>query len=536
MDGGKRKKKAQYSDGISITVGDELLSFIEGARQYSPRNCISQMNKYIDGPVVDKVCVVYGLRRTGKTTMLKHEMLRLSSEELARTAYIKCKPTDTLASLNKVIQKLEEKGFVYLFLDEVTLVEDFIEGSALFSDVFAACGMKIVLSGTDSLGFYFAQGDELYDRAVMIHTTVIPYGEHSRLLGIKDIDEYIRYGGTLKAGELDFEDEEVNSDEASFRDDETTRRYIDSAICRNIQHSLKCYHDGRYFRHLRDLYEKNELTNAINRIIEDENHRFALDVVTRLFKSHDLASVAQMLRSARDERYRTDILDSIDKTGILDTLKRILSIKEMEKQEIGIEEVHIKEIKEYLKLLDLTDELRIETVSGPSLEYTIFTQPGMRFSQAEALIYSLGKDEAFNELDRVTQRLVFERITEGVLGHMLEDIVLFETKKRLMPRRYGNRREVFKLMFANGEYDMVITDCEDCTCQIFEVKHSSKRIPAQYRHLINEDFAAIAERRYGTITRRCVLYKGDDYAEENGIEYMNVEKYLSSLDKDMRKH
>ena len=66
--------------------------------------------------------------------------------------------------------------------------------------------MKIVLSGTDSLGFWFALHQELYDCAITIHTTFIPFREHSRLLGIDSIDEYIRYGGTLRAGELNFDD------------------------------------------------------------------------------------------------------------------------------------------------------------------------------------------------------------------------------------------------------------------------------------------------------------------------------------------
>ena len=35
--------------------------------------------------------------------------------------------------------------------------------------------MKIVLSGTDSLGFWLAMDEELYDRAKSIHTTFIPY-------------------------------------------------------------------------------------------------------------------------------------------------------------------------------------------------------------------------------------------------------------------------------------------------------------------------------------------------------------------------
>lgn len=88
-------------------------------------------------------------------------------------------------------------------------MEDFIGSAALFSDIYATQGMKIVLSGTDSLGFWFALHQELYDRAITIHTTFIPFREHSCLLGINSIDEYIRYGGTLRAGELDFVDEEM---------------------------------------------------------------------------------------------------------------------------------------------------------------------------------------------------------------------------------------------------------------------------------------------------------------------------------------
>lgn len=86
--------------------------------------------------------------------------------------------------------------------------------------------MKLVLSETDSLGFWLARDNELYDRVRMVHTTFIPYREYSRILGINSIDEYIRYGGTFRMGEIDFDDKDLQSDDASFRDDESTRRYI----------------------------------------------------------------------------------------------------------------------------------------------------------------------------------------------------------------------------------------------------------------------------------------------------------------------
>lgn len=528
-------KKTQTSELADLTAnatyGQSLKDFMQSAVGLKTRDCISVLDRFIKSKPQDKVCVIYGLRRTGKTTLLKHEMLSFDKTQLEQTVYIKARQTDTVSSMNQDIKALKERGFKYFFIDEITLIEDFIDNAAILSDVYAPQGLKFVLSGTDSLGFYFAESDELYDRAVMIHTTFIPFREHARLLGINDIDEYIRFGGTLKAGELAFENSEINDEEASFRDDESTRRYIDTAICKNIQHSLRCYQNGRYFRHLRELYDADELTNAINRIIESENHDFTVEVITQLFESHDLGSAAQLLRKARDEKKRTDVLDRIDKTQILLTLKKILKIKEKKEQAVGVGKEHVTEIKQYLKRLDLIDELEIETMTGASkpLSYTIFTQPGMRFCQAQALVYSLMKDKQIASLDERESKLITEKIIDGVLGHMLEDIVIYETKKVLAPSKTKNYKQVYKIRFDAGEYDMLIWNSESNTCEIYEIKHSAERIPFQYRHLVDKEKNKITERRFGKIIKRCVLYKGQAAAEKNGIVYQNVEEYLKSL-------
>ena len=516
---------------MNAITGAGLLEMAETAKDFKKRDCYEKISSYLYGKPADKVCLVYGLRRTGKTTLLKQLVLDMKEEDRKQTIYIKARVGETIADLNKDIKLAREKGIKFFLIDEITLLEDFIDNAALLSDVYAVQGLKFVLSGTDSLGFYFAESEELYDRAVTVHTTFIPYNEHARLLGITSIDEYIRYGGTLKAGELDFEDAELNVEEASFRDDETARRYIDTAICKNIQHSLKCYQKGRYFRHLRELYDANELTNAINRIIEDENHDFTVQVITDLFESHDLGSTAQLLRKARDEDKRTDILDEIDKSQILETLKKILEIKEKDNQTIGITDSHVEEIKQYLKRLDLIDDLDIETLTGSEgkLSYTIFTQPGMRFCQAQALVYSLMKDEQIKNLQEREINLITEKIIEGVLGHMLEDIVIYETKRVLMPNRHENKKQVFQIRFEAGEFDMVIYDNQTNTCEVYEIKHSLEAVPFQYRHLINEDKIELTEKRFGKITKKCVLYRGETMQSENDVMYKNVEEYLNEL-------
>ena len=516
---------------MNAITGSGLLEMAETAKDFKKRDCYEKISSYLYGKPADKVCLVYGLRRTGKTTLLKQLILDMKEEDRKQTIYMKVSVGETIADLNKDIKLAREKGIKFFLIDEITLLEDFIDNAALLSDVYAVQGLKFVLSGTDSLGFYFAESEELYDRAVTVHTTFIPYNEHARLLGIKSIDEYIRYGGTLKAGELDFEDAELNVEEASFRDDETARRYIDTAICKNIQHSLKCYQKGRYFRHLRELYDANELTNAINRIIEDENHDFTVQVITDLFESHDLGSTAQLLRKARDKDKRTDILDEIDKSQILETLKKILEIKEKDNQTIGITDSHVEEIKQYLKRLDLIDDLDIETLTGSEgkLSYTIFTQPGMRFCQAQALVYSLMKDEQIKNLQEREINLITEKIIEGVLGHMLEDIVIYETKRVLMPNRHENKKQVFQIRFEAGEFDMVIYNNQTNTCEIYEIKHSLEAVPFQYRHLINEDKIELTEKRFGKITKKCVLYRGETMQSENDVMYKNVEEYLNEL-------
>ena len=530
LDGKKGRVNSLPSFRANVMTGDFLSSFARSTEKYQKRDCYPVLENYIRGSIGDRVCILYGLRRTGKTTLIKQLINGMDGDMFPRSAYIKCRKEDTTSSLNRDLALLRDRGYRYIFIDEVTLLSDFADSASLFSDVYCAEGMKIVLSGTDSLGFRFALSDELYDRAVTVHTTYIPFREHSRLLGIDDIDEYIRYGGTLRAGETDFGDEDINAGDASFRDDESTRRYIDTSIAENIQRSIEFFRGGRYFRALRSLYEKDELTSAINRIIEDMNHSFTVRTVTALFRSHDLRSASQLLRSERNVDKRTDILDRIDTSGILEKMKSILSIKEKEEQKIGITEEHLEEIREYLRALDLIENVTVENryPEKPQLNssenHVIFTQPGMRFCQAQALVWAVLRDPQINILSPDTMDTIREKIIEDVKGRMLEDIVILDTMKS-----WGVKKRVFKIRFSDGEFDMVIYDNVARTSELYEIKHSSERNAKQYRHLMNREMTDAVEAVYGKAVRKIVLYRGENVTLDNGIEYRNVEEYLKNL-------
>lgn len=509
----------------TVRIGEELERFVKPVTKWVKRECYQQLHDYVYGDIHDRVYILYGLRRTGKTTLIRQLISEMDASMRSKAVFIQIQDSKTLDDVNRDLKVLEEKGYRYVFIDEVTLLNDFIEGAALFSDVFAASGMKIVLSGTDSLGFMFTEDEELYDRCIMCHTTFIPYREFERVLGIVGIDDFIRYGGTMSLG-----GKQYNDNAMIFATKKSTDEYVDSAIARNIQHSLKNYKYEGHFRSLRDLYEKNELTNAINRIVEDMNHRFTMEVLTRDFKSNDLRISASNLRKDREEP--TDILDRIDILKVNEMLKSLLEIKDKEEQKVEIQDAHRYEIKEYLDLLDLTVEIESRWMSDYNRREsrTAFSQPGMRYSQAEALVKSLMQDDMFRDLSFEERKRVTERIIDEIKGRMMEDIVLLETKLS------KKNCEVFRLQFAIGEFDMVVFNPDEGTCEIYEIKHSKEIVSQQCKHLLDEQKCKDTEFRYGTITGKYVIYRGATTSlVQAGLEtpedvaYLNVEEYLKKL-------
>lgn len=504
----------------SVITGSALNALVKTVDKYQKRDCFSILQQFVTKDIDGKIAILYGLRRTGKTTLLFQMISELPTEQ---TAYIKIKTTDNMSKLTKDLDLLYKNGFRYIFIDEVTLMDDFINTAALLSDIFAAMGMKIVVSGTDSLGFAMANRDELYDRNVMIHTSFIPFKEYARLLGINSVDTYIEYGGTLKMENMNFDDPDSVFDDVSFRDDESTRKYIDTAISRNIQHTLKNDNFGENFNQLRELYDKGELTNVINRIVENMNHRFLLRVVEEKFKSHDLGSARQLLLHELPSE-TAHVLYDVDEETIIERLKAIIDIKEKYETSVKVTEEYIEKVKKYLFMLDLLVDCKERYETGTQTEHTVFSQPGMRYAIAKALVYSLMQDEYFNTRSESEKAYITAKILDDVKGRMLEDIVLLETSKAV-PRN----EEVFKFRFDDGgEYDVVIFDSKSNTCRIFEVKHSDKIVDRQAKHLRDEAKNSLVEHRFGKITGKFVIYRGTTQNVDD-IKYVNVEEYLNIL-------
>ncbi len=508
----------EFRTNVVTDIG--LQALVRSVAKYEKRDCFSSLRKFITGETNGKICILYGLRRTGKTTLLFQMIGELPGEH---TAYIKIKATDNMSKLTKDLDLLNKTGYQYVFIDEITLMDDFIGTASLLSDIFASMGMKIVVSGTDSLEFAMANRDELYDRSVTIHTSFIPFKEYSRLLGIDSVDSYIEYGGTLKMENMSIDDPDSAFDDVSFRDDESTRKYIDTSISRNIQHTLKNDRFGEYFNQLRELYDRGELTNVVNRIVESMNHQFLLRVVQEKFKSHDLGSAKELLLHDFPAD-RAHVLYDVDEKTIVERLKAIIEVKEIRETTVTVTEEHIEKVKKYLYMLDLIVNCTERYETRGEAEHIVFTQPGMRYAIAKALVYALMQDEYFAARPESDKAYIVAKILEDVKGRMLEDIVLLETSKA-SPKD----KEVFKFKFDNGgEYDMVVYDRRSDSCRLYEVKHSDKITDRQAKYLRDDTKNAIVAHRFGTITGKYVLYRGETQ-NVDGIRYVNVEEYLKSL-------
>ena len=76
---------------------------------------------------------------------------------------------------------------------------------------------------------------------------------------------------------------------------------------------------------------------------------------------------------------------------------------------------------------------------------------------------------------------------------------------------------------------MVVRDCRNNTCAVYEIKHSREYVRGQGRHLMDEEMLKLASSRFGTLVGRYVLYLGEAMDTDDGIAYRNAEEFLKTL-------
>lgn len=310
------------------TLVNETLSKEDIVRE---RFLLKDLHSYVSSEKNRDVLCLYGLRRTGKTIMMMQEIQNL--DDYDNILFMRCSENVTLGQMRMAIDTAltANPNCRKIFIDEVTKTKWFINNSSFLADDYSARGIRVVLTGTDSLSFWIANNSELYDRATFLHTTYIPFKEYNYLLG-RSLDDYIRYGGTLTE----------SGSRNVFHSPESTEQYTNTAIVENILHTLDRCNDGDNIGCdvLRDFIDNNILSSAINKVLEYLNHNFTDKQINKPFKPHDWGSAKQLMKD-----------DSSDMEKIKKLLQDSLGIKDH--HGIKINDESIEFLIKYLKQLDV---------------------------------------------------------------------------------------------------------------------------------------------------------------------------------------
>ncbi len=209
-----------------IDAYDKVLDFINSKRCY-------------DGTV----CVLYGLKGTGKKTVMK-QIIADNADRLS-FVWLETSKEDTMDDVYNALDEAVDNKVECVFIDEITKVPDFIDYAEMLCEYYAKEGIRIILSGTDSLTFCFAARESLYDkespynRVEFVETTDKHFVEHLVELGTKDINDYVCHGGPVKTG--------LTKEDHIVYDYQSARRYFDDAVAGNIYRSVQ--HLARYANH-----------------------------------------------------------------------------------------------------------------------------------------------------------------------------------------------------------------------------------------------------------------------------------------------
>ena len=480
-----------------LHTSDDLARFMENARDkgLKERFIAKQLHEYIESDNDAKVMSLYGLRRTGKTVMMLQQIRQLNSYE--NTLLIECEKGDTLYNIRQAIS--EHPACKYIFIDEITRASEFIGACSFLADEYAVSGKKVVLSGTDSLGFLFAQSEELYDRTHLLHTTYIPYAEYKYLLG-RDLMSYIEYGGTLTDGEM-------------FYNSDRLRVYSNTAIVFNIENSLKNLRQGRSsgYMLLHDIIEQGELPTAVNKVLELDNRRFLASIINKDFHSHDLGSLAELMTKHGED------ISKINTDDMSERIRAFLSIKKYPLYQLTEEQTET--LIEFLKAADVLYQI-------PDTNEYIFTQTGMRYCQATEMVQALLTSDELSECSESQKYDITKKLKEDICGRILENIVFHSIAVNL-----SDDCRIKKYSSINGkEIDAVISNLASKTSTLIEVKLSDKQSKEQVKHLTDNEFCNEIEKKTGTkIINRVVIYSGTS-GNNDGIVYLGAEQFLCNTE------
>ncbi|MDO4650783.1 MAG: AAA family ATPase, partial [Eubacteriales bacterium] len=142
----EKHTERQVNTVTSSITGYRLLRFVEDIHTTDNRTCFQEIKEFLSREDESRICILYGLHRTGKTTLLKQGMASLAPDQLRNTAYLSLHRGDQMSVLEQDLRNLQDAGFQFVFIDNITLLKDFIASASILADIFASMNMRLIIS------------------------------------------------------------------------------------------------------------------------------------------------------------------------------------------------------------------------------------------------------------------------------------------------------------------------------------------------------------------------------------------------------
>ena len=536
---------------MQILQKNEIVVWAKQSDALIRRDIVSDIVQFMQTPFLNRIGVLYGLRRTGKTTLLQHTFLSLDNIREKSVVFL-LKHGDSSAQFELQVEKFYREGITTFYIDEFISMTDYVDTAEDLANKYASLGLKFLISGTHSTGFNVLFRDKWRDRYISFDTTYIPYAEWQKLVKNKHIDSYLLNGGILSPMENAYTGE-PQSFNRGFSTVQSTISYIDDSVCNNICHSLSI--DESRFRYplLKRLHEKGKAVPLIQRVILDECHKI-LYLDTNTIIPGELTGFCNAFFKILEKETETSIPD-VKKKKILKELGSTFGFTNDISEKY--DEVIALELYDYLKTIQLifdyqyklcyrpfenknniinTERLKkkkelylqkIEQQCDIYNDYHLLPQPGLRTSIVIATIKYLMNDQYISSLfeSKKSAKEYFINTIQKMMGHMLEECIIFDTQSSI--QRHQQDFSVYKVLFENGEYDMCVENNKTNECGIYEIKHRATiDFATQAYHLVDQEKERLFEADGRVICSRTVLYLGKNEPIIRGVRYRNIEDFL----------
>ena len=84
----EKQEEEKHVFKTDIMLGENLKSYVLTVANYKKRSLYKNICDYVYGDIRDRVFILYGLRRTGKTTLIRQVIAEMNDEDFSKTAFI----------------------------------------------------------------------------------------------------------------------------------------------------------------------------------------------------------------------------------------------------------------------------------------------------------------------------------------------------------------------------------------------------------------------------------------------------------------